>query len=176
MLNGLSRIWDLGDLEIRFQDPGRSETKWDEVRRKCKSNVRLESNASMLLFLWLYNYSDFLEENFALHRLSSALPCGDPPTKTSVTMSTEPLRIKIRYWGSWGCKRFFVSLKEALEKEFQGKVAIVAIPDTSSTGNFEVTLVKTGQLVHSKRNGGGKCDVGSEERAALFSLIRSMVA
>ena len=115
-------------------------------------------------------------KNSALHWQSFTHPSTFHSPKTYPTMSTSPLEILVQYCGGWGYKRFFVSLKEALEKEFPGKVAIVAIPDTSSTGNFEVTLVKTGQLVHSKRNGGGKCDVGSEERAALFSLIRSMVA
>ena len=107
---------------------------------------------------------------------ASLTPSTFHSPKTYATMSTSPLEILVQYCGGWGYKRFFVSLKEALEKEFPGKVAITATQDTSSTGNFEVTLVKTGQLVHSKRNGGGKCDAGSEERAALFSLIRSMVA
>jgi hypothetical protein len=40
--------------------------------------------------------------------------------------------------------------------------------DTSITGNFEVTVVGTGQVLHSKRTGGqGKAESASERKMIL---------
>ena len=39
------------------------------------------------------------------------------------------------------------------------------------TGNFEVTLLETGELIHSKKNGSGMCNSESEKQA-LFAKIR----
>ena len=69
-----------------------------------------------------------------------------------------------------------MSLSEALQKLFPGRLEITNTQDQRNTGNFEVTLVKTGELVHSKRNGMGKCEPATEERDALIALIRQRLA
>ena len=61
----------------------------------------------------------------------------------------------------------------ALEDEFDDEVEVRYIRDDHITGNFEVTLLETGELIHSKKNGtGGRCTT-PEEREALFAKIRA---
>ena len=43
------------------------------------------------------------------------------------------------------------------------------------TGNFEVTLVNTNELIHSKKGGGGRCE-SSGEKEALFKKIEAFKA
>lgn len=69
-----------------------------------------------------------------------------------------------------------MSLTEALQKLFPGRLVITSTQDQRNTGNFEVTIVKTGELIHSKRNGMGKCEPATEERDALIALIRQKLA
>ena len=46
------------------------------------------------------------------------------------------------------------------------------IQDPGTTGNFEITIQPSGELIHSKRTGGkGKCD-NEDEQQALFEIIR----
>ena len=45
------------------------------------------------------------------------------------------------------------------------------IKDIGVTGNFEITLMNTKQLVHSKSQGMGKCE-SPEERSRLFKVVR----
>ena len=47
--------------------------------------------------------------------------------------------------------------------------------DPERTDNFEITLVSTGELIHSKQGGDGKC-TSDEEREALFAKIRAAMA
>ena len=47
--------------------------------------------------------------------------------------------------------------------------------DPERTDNFEITLVSTGELIHSKQGGDGKC-TSDEEREALFTKIRAAMA
>lgn len=49
------------------------------------------------------------------------------------------------------------------------------VPDEGTTGNFEVTLVETNDLVHSKKAGKGKCET-DEERYAVISAIDAYLA
>jgi len=44
--------------------------------------------------------------------------------------------------------------------------------DPGVTGNFEVTLVETGELIHSKKAGKGKCE-SNAERAAVVEKIQA---
>jgi hypothetical protein len=49
------------------------------------------------------------------------------------------------------------------------------IEDPGVTGNFEVVLVETGKLIHSKRTGGkGKCE-SNKERGALTETLREFI-
>ena len=42
--------------------------------------------------------------------------------------------------------------------------------DTGRTGNFEVVLKETGQLIHSKQAGLGKCESESERDAVVVAI------
>ena len=48
------------------------------------------------------------------------------------------------------------------------------IKDAGVTGNFEVTLVETGELIHSKKSGKGKCE-SNTERAAVCEKIQALL-
>jgi hypothetical protein len=54
---------------------------------------------------------------------------------------------------------------------FLGQLQITCIQDPGATGNFEVVVLESGDLIHSKRNGAGKCET-PEERDILFDKIR----
>lgn len=48
------------------------------------------------------------------------------------------------------------------------------LKDPGTTGNFEVTAVGTGELLHSRKTmGQGKCE-STEERAALIQKIKQL--
>jgi hypothetical protein len=58
-----------------------------------------------------------------------------------------------------------------LDKEYDGKIDWEPVQDIEVTGNFEITLMQTRQLIHSKRQGGlGKCETDSE-RDRLRSIL-----
>jgi hypothetical protein len=60
-----------------------------------------------------------------------------------------------------------------LEAEFPGQIKINPMKDTGTTGNFEITIEETGELIHSKATRSqGKCESNSE-RAALCEKIRA---
>eukprot|EP00614_Pseudopedinella_elastica_P007387 CAMPEP_0172588680 /NCGR_PEP_ID=MMETSP1068-20121228/7557_1 /TAXON_ID=35684 /ORGANISM="Pseudopedinella elastica, Strain CCMP716" /LENGTH=50 /DNA_ID=CAMNT_0013384087 /DNA_START=205 /DNA_END=357 /DNA_ORIENTATION=- len=42
--------------------------------------------------------------------------------------------------------------------------------DQGATGNFEVTIKETGELVHSKKAGGGRCEDGQETQAVIDKI------
>ena len=59
-----------------------------------------------------------------------------------------------------------------LKEEFEGIVGVHFIEDAGKTGNFEVILLETGKLLHSKTNGGkGKCE-SNKERGVLIEQIQ----
>ena len=71
-----------------------------------------------------------------------------------------------------GFERYYSDLKAAVETQFPGKVNVLPIRDEDLTGNFEVTLVETQQLIHSKtKKGMGRCE-SPEERERLFAIVQ----
>ena len=81
--------------------------------------------------------------------------------------------IHVQYCGGWGYKRYYDALCLALDDEFgSGVVKTTFTADPGTTGNFEITLVETGELIHSKKNGKGRCE-SEEERQALFARIKA---
>jgi len=42
--------------------------------------------------------------------------------------------------------------------------------DEGTTGNFEVTLVETGTVIHSKNGGKGKCETHAERDAVIDAI------
>jgi len=84
------------------------------------------------------------------------------------------LAVRVVYCGGWGYERFYLSLKEALEERFPGKIDLYPVKDIKATGNFEITLLNTDppKLIHSKQTmeGLGKCE-SKEERNRLFKIL-----
>ena len=85
--------------------------------------------------------------------------------------------LSIQYCGGWGYKRYVDALAIALEDEFgSGVVEVVGVRDPATTGNFEITFVPTGELIHSKSTRGqGKCE-SPQERAAVIEVIKAYQA
>lgn len=70
-------------------------------------------------------------------------------------------------------QRYFDPLAVALEDAFPGKVKVVGNRDPGTTGNFEVVIAATGELIHSKtKYGQGKCET-EEERDAVIEKVRA---
>ena len=67
-------------------------------------------------------------------------------------------------------------MKEALEAEFgAGKIEYYPVKDIGATGRFEITILNTGKLVHSKATQGlGRCESESE-RQRLVKILRVFV-
>jgi hypothetical protein len=62
----------------------------------------------------------------------------------------------------------FRGLKVLLEQEFEDDVEVVAQMDEGKTGNFEVTILQTGQLIHSKMTRGqGRCEDSAEQQLVI---------
>ena len=58
-----------------------------------------------------------------------------------------------------------------LEKEFPNRIEYEPIKDMDVTGNFEITLMQTRHLIHSKKNGQGTCE-SDKERDRLKSILK----
>ena len=70
--------------------------------------------------------------------------------------------IKIQYWGGWGYGRQSDALQQVLSAEFGSNVTFQPMKDQGITGNFEVSIVESGEVIHSKAGGKGKCESNSE--------------
>ena len=81
---------------------------------------------------------------------------------------TSKLAIVIQYCGGWGYKRFYNSLVDALNKEFPNQLSVSCLIDPGTTGNFEIVM--DGKLIHSKRNGKGKCESADERNDVYFAI------
>jgi hypothetical protein len=57
-----------------------------------------------------------------------------------------------------------------LENEYDGNIAVEFEKDSVSTGNFEVTLINTGELLHSKKAGLGRCESTVEVQAVIDKI------
>ncbi len=79
--------------------------------------------------------------------------------------------LTVQYCGGWGYKRYCDALTMALDDHFQGQVKVRPIRDPNTTGNFEVVLVATGKLLHSKTTRGqGRCTTKEEVDAIIAQL------
>jgi len=81
--------------------------------------------------------------------------------------------LNIQYCGGWGYGKYFDSLAAFLYEQFDdSEIALVAQEDRGTTGNFEITHVESGKLIHSKRQGRGqgKC-TSPRERKELVEYI-----
>ena len=90
---------------------------------------------------------------------------------------SKKIALSIQYCGGWGYKRYVDALAMALDYEFgSGVVDVVGVKDPKTSGNFEITFVPTGELIHSKTTRGqGKCE-SPQERAAVIEYIKAYQA
>jgi hypothetical protein len=56
------------------------------------------------------------------------------------------------------------------------QIQIIPLKDTRTTGNFEVTVVDTGQLLHSKRHAGQGRAESDAERNAIAEQIQELIS
>lgn len=75
-----------------------------------------------------------------------------------------------------GYNRQYKSLEKFLLARVDGRrVQLIPKEDPGVTGNFEITVVPTGQVLHSKRHAGqGKAE-SDKERAALLEQILELL-
>jgi hypothetical protein len=73
-----------------------------------------------------------------------------------------------------GYGKQFRALKGYLSKQPKliDRVAVIGKEDPMVTGNFEVTVIETGEVVHSKKHGGqGKAESLREREAIVTRLV-----
>lgn len=66
-------------------------------------------------------------------------------------------------------------MSDALADAFGDAVRVVLRRDPGATGNFEVTLA-TGEVLHSKKTGGGGRCESAEETAAVLEKLEAYLA
>jgi selT/selW/selH-like putative selenoprotein len=66
------------------------------------------------------------------------------------------------------------ALKDFLSKEFRDLIKVNEQMDRGVTGNFEVTIVDTGKLIHSKRQGHGFADTAKERQSIVEQIKEAM--
>ena len=87
-------------------------------------------------------------------------------------LDTQVLTIQIQYCGGWGYGRYSHALRDYLKQTFGNTIKIVESMDRGITGNFEVTIVENGTLIHSKRGGGVDKATSARERKNIVEQIR----
>lgn len=84
------------------------------------------------------------------------------------------LRTSDRTDAATGYYRYFNGLRDYLSSQpsVASKIRLVPKEDTWITGNFEVTVKSTGQVLHSKRHAGqGKAQSMKEREAILQQIV-----
>ena len=89
---------------------------------------------------------------------------------------TKMLNIMIQYCGGWGYGRHSRALKDFLDKEFHDLIRVNERMDRGVTGNFEVTIVETGKLIHSKSRGEGFADTAQVRQSIVGQIKEALGA
>jgi hypothetical protein len=74
-----------------------------------------------------------------------------------------------------GYGKQYEDLRTYLERKLGDKIEVVAKKDKKITGNFEVSVVKTGEMIHSKRAAGQGRAESKEERRAIQQQIEELL-
>ena len=72
--------------------------------------------------------------------------------------------------GGWGYKSKFDKVKSSLEKALPDQLEIEGEAVPGLSGCFEVVLVESGKVLHSKTNGGGYVDSDAKLQAILEGI------
>ena len=92
-------------------------------------------------------------------------------------LDTNVLTITIQYCGGWGYGPYSRSLKQYLIQEFGTLIQVQEMKDRGITGNFEVNIVNTNTLIHSKRSGMvGKATTAGERQAIVDRIRQALEA
>ena len=78
-----------------------------------------------------------------------------------------------------GYKKYFKRLSAYLlspQSPVADKIEVIPLKDRGTTGNFEVTVKSTGQVLHSKRNAGQGRAETEAEKVAILEQIEALVA
>ena len=113
---------------------------------------------------------------FRMLTVASHVVMSLPPFDCSLIRLNACLYINFTTFLCLGYGRQFRGLKDFLSKQsFADQIEVLGHEDRGVTGNFEVTVKETGQLLHSKRTAGqGKAESKSE-RAALVEMIAELL-
>ena len=76
-----------------------------------------------------------------------------------------------------GYRRHYDGLKDFLssQPDVSDKIELVPREDAMVTGNFEVSVIKTGQVLHSKRHAGQGKAQSESERNAILEQIKELL-
>jgi selT/selW/selH-like putative selenoprotein len=66
------------------------------------------------------------------------------------------------------------ALKDVLTNEFRDRIKVNEKMDRGVTGNFEVTIVETGKLIHSKKGGQGFADTAGKQQAIVSQILEAL--
>lgn len=66
-------------------------------------------------------------------------------------------------------------MKSFLDSELGNQIEVLPLEDRGVTGNFEVTVVGTGELLHSKRKMGQGKATSNGERMVILDQIKELL-
>ena len=73
-----------------------------------------------------------------------------------------------------GYRRYYIPLRDYLKKEFGDLINVEEEKDRGITGNFEVIIVNTNTLIHSKRHGQGKAESAREKQLIVDQIKEAL--
>ena len=76
--------------------------------------------------------------------------------------------------GGWGYKPKFDKVKSSLEKAFPNQLEITGEAIPGMSGCFEVVLVESGKVLHSKNNGQGYVDNDAKLEAIVAGIKEAL--
>jgi hypothetical protein len=73
-----------------------------------------------------------------------------------------------------GYGKYYKSLREYLNSQLGDQIEMVPLEDRGTTGNFEVTVLGSGELLYSKRQMGGRA-TSEAERMVIVDQIKELL-
>ena len=94
-----------------------------------------------------------------------------------INMSNEKkLRVQVQFWGSWGYVKYYEDLKDFLVKEIgDDKIEMIPVKDSTTTGNFEVTVPGEETLYSRKQLGGWQKMLTTAEKMVIMDQVQELL-
>ena len=73
-----------------------------------------------------------------------------------------------------GYRRYYIPLRDYLKQVFGDLIIVEEMMDRGITGNFEVVIVNTNALIHSKRHGQGKAESAREKQLIVDQIKEAL--